>query len=74
MTHRIKGLPFYVLFVGAFIFSVGYNVVLYNRIQQMIPKENPSVYQPTEQELKQLEAEIARLENLSKKGYKNTGE
>ena len=74
MTQRVQGLPIFVLLVGSLAFSIGYNVVLYNQIRQMVPKEMPSIYQPTEQELRQLEAEILRLENLSKKGYKNTGE
>ena len=65
MIDREKKLPIYVLLVGACLLTLGYGLM------HLSHRNNNHV---SEQELEQLKVEIERLDNLSKKGYKNTGE
>lgn len=67
MTNREKNLPLYVILVGLVLMVIGYAIIF-------ISRANTNDTPVTNQELKQMEHEIKRLENLSKTGYSIKGE
>ncbi len=60
MSNRSFHMPYYCLLVGLLLMSVGYNIILYNRIDQLKIQNSPSWI--TSQEMQLIEQEIRRLE------------
>ena len=65
MSNRSFHMPYYCLLVGLLSMSVGYNILLWHRIELLTIKNDTSWV--SSQDIKQIEQEIERLEKESAK-------
>lgn len=68
MTNRSKYLPLIAMFIGLFVLSVGFNIVLFNKVSRLISIVNTTNSPVNDKDLEELMKETKKL---SKQTYTN---